>query len=623
MHRRFVFDLFDGELVRRRRYVMTLVLVLIIVQFSTAASFGNVWQRRLYNYDIVSMDVCPAAPGAILAAGGDYYCCGLGSYVSRNMGFTWTYLIPGAQYPDWIGPVAFDPTNPQTFYVHSFRPNYPSGLFKTTDGGVSWQRVLDVEISALDVAPSDANRIYAMSDGYMHVSSNAGQTWDHWALPIPGSNWGTIAVHPSDPNILYIGVDTNYSSGTYKSSNSGQTWQPVQGIAKSDGILINPANPNIIYALALGLRRSADGGSTWSAITTPYEVNGLVVDWPRNVLYVSAGSHGVYKSVSGGTSWQEYSVGLLDQPYDYVNGLVIDTQARVLYAGAGWGLFSIPVDPRTNADFDGDGRADLSVFRKSDATWYRLNSSNGGFSASRFGLNSDTIAPGDFDGDGRTDLAVFRPSEGTWYLRQSAAGFRSIRFGAPTDIATPGDFDGDQKTDIAIFRPNDGTWWSLNSLDGSTTVFRFGTAEDLPVVGDYNSDGESDFAVYRPSSGTWYISYPDPDHWGNFLVRSVRFGLAGDRPTPADYDGDGKTDVAVYRPAEGNWYLNRSRDGYTVVRFGISTDIPVPGDYDGDGKADLAVYREGQWFIAQSTGGISINQFGLVGDTPIASAYLP
>src|SRR5207244_1904334 len=73
----------------------------------------------------------------------------------------------------------------------------------------------------------------------------------------------------------------------------------------------------------------------------------------------------------------------------------------------------------TPFDFDGDGKADASVFRASDRVWYMLGSGSG-FTAAQFGLSTDKLVPADYDGDGKTDLAVYR--DGTWYILQSSTG---------------------------------------------------------------------------------------------------------------------------------------------------------------------------------------------------------
>jgi hypothetical protein len=278
-----------------------------------------------------------------------------------------------------------------------------------------------------------------------------------------------------------------------------------------------------------------------------------------------------------------------------------------------------PQIPRNKkADFDGDGKTDLSVFRPNDGVWHVLNSSNGNYSAFGFGISGDIVTPGDFDGDGKTDYAVFRPSTGTWYS-YSRSIFTAKQFGTNGDIPTAADFDGDGKTDVAVYRPTTGVWYILNSFDSrgtSTTVMQFGLNGDNPVAGDYDLDGKADIAVYRPSSGLWYLFQSTQ----GFSV--VQFGLNGDIPVQDDYDGDGKTDVAVYRPSNGVWYLSRSSLGFTAFQFGITTDIPTEGDFDGDGKADAAVYRDGVWYVFfLQSGGFSVNQFGIASDVPVPGGY--
>ncbi|HEX8370743.1 MAG TPA: SBBP repeat-containing protein, partial [Pyrinomonadaceae bacterium] len=86
----------------------------------------------------------------------------------------------------------------------------------------------------------------------------------------------------------------------------------------------------------------------------------------------------------------------------------------------------------------------------------------------------------DYDGDGKADLSVFRPSAGSWYISQSSNNaFIAVQFGASGDLIAPADFDGDGKTDISVFRPSDGGWYRLNSSNNTFSAFQFGSNGDL------------------------------------------------------------------------------------------------------------------------------------------------
>ena len=299
-------------------------------------------------------------------------------------------------------------------------------------------------------------------------------------------------------------------------------------------------------------------------------------------------------------------------------------------ANPGWNIDTISISggyncvnagtTRTAFDYDGDGRADVSVFRPSSGVWY-LNRSTQGFSAAQFGQSGDAIAPGDFDGDGKTDLAVFRSATGVWYRLNSATNTVSTTaFGQSGDVARPGDFDGDGRADIAVFRPSSGVWYRLNSSNGAFAATAFGQSGDVPVVGDFDGDQKTDLTVFRPSTGAWYRLSSN----GGAVV-TTQFGQSGDVPVAADYDGDTRADIAVFRPATGVWYrLNSNGGGFVATQFGQSGDAPVAADYDGDAKADIAVFRpsNGTWYRLSSNGGAVVTtQFGQSGDVATPNAF--
>ncbi|MBA3456760.1 MAG: VCBS repeat-containing protein [Deltaproteobacteria bacterium] len=264
----------------------------------------------------------------------------------------------------------------------------------------------------------------------------------------------------------------------------------------------------------------------------------------------------------------------------------------------------------TPFDFDADGRADISVFRPANGTWYHHTGT--AFSAVAFGVDGDRPVAADYDGDGKTDAAVYRG--GTWYrLFSSTGAFDGVQFGLADDVPVPADYDGDGLDDIAIWRPSTGEWWVMRSSDNSHYAVTWGRAGDVPLTGDYTGDGRADYIIFRPSDSGWHrLSSSD------FSYSSRTYGVAGDQPVSADFDGDGRVDIAVWRPSNGVWYRwHSSDDSFANNAFGIAGDIPVAADYDGDGSADLAVFRpsSSEWYVLNTT--YSVRAFGQAGDIPV------
>ncbi len=464
--------------------------------------------------------------------------------------------------------------------------------------------------------------VVSLGENFDGVTAPALPTgWTNTQLSGTGINWVTTTTTPSSaPNAAF--------ANDIATVNLSALTSPAVTIGSAAGKLKfkNQYNTESTFD-GMVLEFSTNNGTTWTDIITG---GGSFVSGGYN----STLSTGFSNPLPGRMAWSGNSNGYIDTEVTLpasLNGQsvkfrwVMGADSSVTATGV-WidnvqilgGVTCACSSPgacriQKRFDYDGDGKADVSVYRPGAAgAWYLLNSGSASTSLA-FGTTGDKIVPADYDGDGKTDIAVYRG--GTWYLQRSTAGFTGVTFGASTDIPQPIDISGDGKAELVVFRPSTGAWYTYNLSSGATTSVGFGAAGDKPVVGDYDGDCKGDLAVFRPSNGTWYIARSSGGNSG------VTFGQSGDLTVPADYDGDGKTDVAVFR--NGTWYVLGSTAGFSGAAFGLGTDLPTPADYDGDGKADLAVFRSGTWYIQRTTAGFTGVAFGASTDTPTPYAFVP
>ncbi len=261
-------------------------------------------------------------------------------------------------------------------------------------------------------------------------------------------------------------------------------------------------------------------------------------------------------------------------------------------------------------DMNGDNKTDFVVARSTDAVsqstwWTQLN--GGAITGSAFGLGvgfaaGDRPTPADFDGDGKSDIAVWRPGAAltaSYFILNSATSTVSIvPFGQTgDDVSVVDDFDGDGKADPACYRAGASVVLyyrgSLSNPGGNITFNPWGGTGDIAIPGDYDGDGKADISVIKAVSGA-------AQHWRKLSgggTSVVDFGLLTDKFVTGDFDADGRTDVAAVRVNGTNydWFIFKSGTASIAIeKYGNpTTDFIVPGDYDGDNKIDLAVWRSG------------------------------
>ncbi|MEX2178490.1 MAG: hypothetical protein WD801_07250 [Gemmatimonadaceae bacterium] len=259
---------------------------------------------------------------------------GRGVYKSTDAGQTWTFA--GLRDVGQIGSVRIHPTDPNVVYVaangNMFRNNPERGVFRTRDGGRSWQRILHVSDSTgaadLELQPGNPNTIFAVMsraerkpwtiisgahEGGIYKSTNGGDGWTKLAggLPTGLIGKGNIGVTNANPNRLYLLYEAAPGGGMYRSDDVGATWtrtsampQLIQRPFYYTTLTADPTNADIVYAAAEGFYKSVDAGRTFRPVRTPHSDNHDLWINPGDAnVMVQANDGGANVSLDGGQTW--------------------------------------------------------------------------------------------------------------------------------------------------------------------------------------------------------------------------------------------------------------------------------------------------------------------------------
>jgi photosystem II stability/assembly factor-like uncharacterized protein len=287
---------------------------------------------------------------------------GKGVYKSVDAGKTWRHI--GLDKTGQIGAVEIHPTNHNVVFVaaigNAFAPNPERGVFRTKDGGKSWEKVLFIseETGAADLEfmPSNPEIIYAtvwraerkpwtiISGGEEHgiyKSVDGGDTWTKLEAGLPSGIVGKIdlAVSPANPSLLYALVEApDGKGGLYRSDNQGESFTHVSDDRSLTirpfyytNIDVDPQDTDIVYVMATPYLKSTDGGKTWGRLNPPHGDNHDMWINPDNPqLFVQANDGGANVTHNGGKTWSTQ----LNQPTAELYTLEVDDQYPYwLYAG--------------------------------------------------------------------------------------------------------------------------------------------------------------------------------------------------------------------------------------------------------------------------------------------------
>ena len=311
---------------------------------------------------IGAIAVAPSNPNVIYVGSGagiirPDLAVGDGMYKSTDGGATWEHL--GLRNSQMIAMIDVDPTNPDRLYVavlgHPYGPNTERGIFRSTDGGRSFERVLyrDEYTSANDIRidPRNPNTLYATlwqqqqsfiegqafaGTGGIFKSTDGGTTWRQLTEGLPTLNQANLAISISNPNVLYATVATIATATTpstvsfYKSADAGEHWalavqmpgMPSQSGRASDArpmgrigggdlptLYVDPKNENVVYSASTVMWRTEDAGFSWSAVRgapggDDYQKIWVNPNDPNIILVVS--DQGAVVSGNRGKSWSNW-----------------------------------------------------------------------------------------------------------------------------------------------------------------------------------------------------------------------------------------------------------------------------------------------------------------------------
>ena len=397
--------------------------------------YGRIW-TPIFDHEstqsIGAIAVAPSNPNIIYVGSGEGLhrpdlSVGNGIYKSTDAGKTWTHL--GLRDGFQIPALAIDPRDPNRVFAavlgHPYGPNEERGLFRSTDGGQTWQKVITKDentgASDVEIDPSNPDVVYASmwearegpwednnefngTGGGLFKSTDGGATWHPLSNGLPKDlSQIYVAIAPTDPRRLYATIAI--ASGplaVYRSDDAGDSWSKVTDDPRPSGRIgggdlaiprVDSKNPDIVYCASTVTMRSTDGGKTWSGFRgapggDDYQNLWINPNDPNIILIVS--DQGAIITVNGGASWSSW----YNQPTAQIYHVAVTNTFPYRVCGGQQESGSVCVSSRGN-----DGAI---TYRE----WHPVGVIEYGYAA------PDPLDPDVIYGGGRSEVSKFHWSTG-------------------------------------------------------------------------------------------------------------------------------------------------------------------------------------------------------------------
>jgi photosystem II stability/assembly factor-like uncharacterized protein len=332
--------------------------------YYVAANSGGVWKTTNAgttwtpvfdnegSYSIGALAIDPKNPLVVWVGTGENnsqrsVSYGDGVYRSDDGGKSWRNV--GLKNSEHIGRILIDPRNSDVVYVAAqgplWSPGGDRGLYKTTDGGKSWKKVLSISenTGVTDVVLDPRNPDVLLAAAYqrrrhvwtlinggpesaIHKSTDGGASWKKVKTGLPKEDLGRIslAIAPSNPDVVYAGVESiDKKGGVFRSADLGETWERRndfdQGAMYFAGVVVDPRSADRIYVMGVYLQVSDDGGKTLKRLGSKWrhvDDHALWINPKDNKHYRVGCDGGVYESHDRGANWRFVANLPITQFYD-------------------------------------------------------------------------------------------------------------------------------------------------------------------------------------------------------------------------------------------------------------------------------------------------------------------